>query len=470
MQHKTLSGGDDDFNPSVTISFAANKSAQELFQSIENARKSEKVSKQHETTKGDLLGLISKVGVTLLAAQTLEETLTQVAELVFEAVPAERCVIMLRDYNDDATKKEDCDNEMRIAVARLREKKADFGEIKISRTVMREVVENGNSVFTSDAQNDERFASNTMVLQGIRSVLAVPLAAQNTVFGLIYADSPVMTSSFDEEHLKVLTTLASVAAIRVENGRLLEGRMERQRLERELSLAMEIQQKFQPSSAPVIEGYEMQGISFSCYEIGGDYYDFITRQNGKMLIALGDVSGKGTAAALLMSSLHAAIHAQTAADTQLVETVTAVNKYLVDNTPPNRFVTLFIAELEPQTGQIRYVNAGHNPPLVARADGRIEQLPSGGFPLGLMGFATYEFGETELNKGDALVIYSDGVTETTNPRGEEYGEQRLAECVQHNLSKSAAGLRDRIESALSTFAEGEHAVDDVTIVIVKRQT
>ena len=466
--NRTLVDGGDDFNPSMTISLAANKSATELFQSIEKARQAE-ISKvpQPVAQKTDLLGLISKVGVTLLAATTLDETLKQVAELVFEAVPAERCVIMLRE--EDSKNLDDCDNGMRIAVARLREKSEDFGDIRVSRTVMKEVVENQKSVLTSDAQHDPRFASQTMVLQGIRSVLAVPLASKNTVFGLIYADSPVSETQFTEENLKVLTTLASVAAIRVENTRLLEERLERERMERELALATEIQQKFQPSAPPVVPGYEMQGISFSCYEIGGDYYDFIKRDDDKWIIALGDVSGKGTAAALLMSSVHAAVHGQIAAKTPLLQTVYAVNKYLAENTPPNRFVTLFIAELDLATGTLSYVNAGHNPPLVARTDGDIEQLDSSGFPLGMLDIATYELGQMHLEAGEALVIYSDGVNETVNPKDEEFGMERLTQTVRTNLRKTASGLRDKIEAALSTFAEGADAPDDITLVIVKRQ-
>src|SRR5205814_8428630 len=157
------------------------------------------------------------------------------------------------------------------------------------------------------------------------------------VFGIIYADSPIAEGRFTEDHLKVLTTLASVAAIRVENARLVEARLERERLERELALASEIQQRFQPTAPPQIPGYELQGISFPCYEIGGDYYDFIERENGKMVVALGDVSGKGTAAALLMSSLHAAIHAQADTHDSLTQTMGAVNRYRVEGIPPNRF-------------------------------------------------------------------------------------------------------------------------------------
>src|SRR5204862_776428 len=200
-----------------------------------------------------------------------------------------------------------------------------------------------------------------------RSVLAVPLGVGANVFGIIYADSPLSDNRFSEDHLKVLTTLASVAAIRVENARLTEEQIERERLEREQQVASEIQQRFLPSKAPQVTGYELQGISFPCYEIGGDYYDFIERENGSLIVALGDVSGKGTSAALLMSSLHAAVHAQVALCRPIAETIGAVNRYLADNTPANRFVTLFYAELDPPTGSLSFINAGHNPPLIAHA-------------------------------------------------------------------------------------------------------
>ena len=413
------------------------------------------------TSRTDLLGLISKVGLALLSSSGLDETLNQVASLVYEAVPAERCVIMLRD--------ETAADGMKIAVARVRGKNEQLEEVRISTTVMNEVMKNGKSVLTSDAQHDPRYASQTMALLGVRSVLAVPLSVdERDVFGIIYADSPTYETTFTEEHLNILTTLASVAAIRVENASLLEARFQRERMERELELATEIQQRFQPSESPKMDGYEFQGISFSCYEIGGDYYDFIEGHDGKMLIALGDVSGKGTAAALLMSSLHAAIHAQISAKSPLDETVKSVNRYLAENTPANRFVTLFLAELDPVNGVLRYINAGHNPPLVGRAGGKIEQLSSGGFPLGILPMAEYEVGEIQLSSGDSLIVYSDGVSEANNLREEEFGMERLYEVVRKNLTSSAAGMRDKVESALSAFTQTAPANDDITLVIVKK--
>jgi sigma-B regulation protein RsbU (phosphoserine phosphatase) len=448
--------------PEATIAMnSADRTTSGLLEAIEGARTQPDQDVQKKSVRqSDLLALISKVGVTLLASATLGETLQQVASLVFEAVPAERCCIMMRDEGSE---------ELKVAVARLRDRQGDVGEIRVSRTIMEEVVGLGKSVLTADAQQDPRLMSSTMTLQGIRSVLAVPLGVGVKVFGIIYADSPIAESRFTEDHLKVLTTLASVAAIRVENARLMEEQIERERLEQELQLASEIQQRFQPTTSPVVPGYEMQGISFPCYEIGGDYYDFIKRADGRLVITLGDVSGKGTAAALLMSSLHAAVHAQAASHNSLVETISAVNNYLADNTPTNRFVTLFYAELDPQTGSLAFINAGHNPPLIVHAAGTTENLASGGLPLGIRPNADYKEGRTQLQQSDVLVIYSDGVSEAVSPQGEEFGTGRLYDVVSRNMEASAAGIRDRIEAALTKWAQGTPAADDITLVIVKRQ-
>ena len=409
--------------------------------------------------QSDLLALISKVGVSLLAAVTLNETLEQIVALVFEAVPADRCMIMMRNEKDPGLK---------VAVARLRDPSGEVGEIRISRSVIDEVVVNGKSVLTSDAQADPRFAGGTVMLQGVRSVLAVPLGVGANVFGIIYADSPLADGRFTEDHLKVLTTLASVAAIRVENARLTEEQIERERLEREQQVASEIQQRFLPATAPIVAGYELQGISFPCYEIGGDYYDFIQREDGKLVVVLGDVSGKGTAAALLMSSLRAAVHTQADMRDSLVKKIRAINRYLIENIPRNRFVMLFYGELDPKNGTLAFLNAGHDPPLIVHAGGTMEWLASGGLPLGIKPDADFQEGRARLNPADVLVIYSDGVSEAVNPSGEEFGPTRLHEVVARNLDASAGGIRDRIESALTKFCQGTPSTDDITFVIVKR--
>ena len=442
-----ITSGSEALDPARTVSFTVRGDTGEL-----NA--------SGTSTRNELLGLIGKVGVTLLSSSGLDETLEQVAGLVFEAVPAERCVLMLKDGS--------AEEGMRTAVARSRDSKPIDG-VLISHTVLDEVLVRGKAVLTADAQHDPKYASQTMSLLGVRSVLAVPLSVDGAdVFGMVYADAPGGKDSFTEEHLNILTTLASVAAIRVERARFLEEQLAKERYERELALASEIQQRFLPARAPAVPGFEMQGISFSCYEIGGDYYDFIDRNDGRMLIIIGDVSGKGTGAALLMSSVHAAMHAQVVAGAPLEEIPERLNEYLSANTPSNTFVTLFLAELDTRTGGLRYINAGHNPPLLCRADGGIVTLTEGGMPLGLMRSAQYDCGSDMLGVGDSVVMYSDGVTEAVDPLGEEFGVARLQEAVRESAGESPAGLRDGIEKTLSDFTATAPQSDDITLVIIKK--
>jgi serine phosphatase RsbU (regulator of sigma subunit) len=156
----------------------------------------------------------------------------------------------------------------------------------------------------------------------------------------------------------------------------------------------------------------MIGVSFPCYEVGGDYFDFIEKRDGRYVIALGDVSGKGTGAALLMSSVHAAVRAQSTTRLSATEVVGEINQYIYDNTPANRYVTLFYSELDPRSHQLTYINGGHNSPLLVRANGEVTTLDIGGFPVGITPFGDYREGWVELEPGDVMVVYSDGVTES----------------------------------------------------------
>lgn len=417
--------------------------------------------RQNEAERKDFLALISKVGTALLDSTSLEETLNLITSLVFELIPAERCAILFRNTNSS--------DGLKIAIARLRQETSSPIQLRISKRIVDEVLLNKRAVLTSNAQNDPLLSSQTFSLAGIKSVLAVPLGIEDDTFGMIYVDSPIAEAVFEEEHLNILTTLASVASIRIEKSRLLEEKLQRERLEHELKLAAEIQQRLQPSRLPCIENYEFEGISLSCYEVGGDYYDFIERDNKRLIVALGDVSGKGTSAALMMASLHAAIHSQISLNLELTKTISAVNKYLVDSTPQNCFVTLFIAELDCETGTIEFISAGHESALIVRSTKQVDKLSSNSLPLGLFEHITFEIEINHLDPGDVLVVFSDGVSEALSPTGEEFGIERLAEVIKDNLQLPGAGLRDKIDSALSKFTNNSPSKDDITLLIVKRK-
>ncbi len=411
--------------------------------------------------------------LTLLSPLSLEDTLQQVLDCVFDVLSADRGYVMLlepRDGKPQAGQVTEFDLVCKALKSR-RQSPTLEQDIQISHSITEQVLKKGDSVLTSDAQQDPRFQERqSIVLGGVRSVMAVPLAVEGRVSGMVYVDNPYHSNRFTERDLQLLKLIADVASIRIENVRLLEVQQEQKRLANELAVASEIQLRLHPAAPPALSGYDMIGVSFPCYEVGGDYFDFIEKRDGRYVIALGDVSGKGTGAALLMSSVHAAVRAHTTTRLSASEVVGEINQYIYDNTPANRYVTLFYSELDPRSHQLTYINAGHNPPMLVRANGEVTTLDIGGFPVGITPFCDYREGWVELEPGDVMVIYSDGVTEGVNEQEEEFGEARLIEIVQRNRGRTAAGLRDRIDEALAKFVGKAKSVDDLTLVIVKRKS
>lgn len=466
-------------SPEATISANSRDSAANLLLTIDSSQVTQLGQIANSLRSGaptvtsgvedDTLAVISRVSLTLLSPLSLEETLQQTLDSVFSALPADRGYLMLLEAPPEQPTARP---ELICKATKSRGQAAELGgQVEISRSIIEQVLQRGDAVLTSDAQQDPLFRERqSIVLAGVRSVMAVPLTAEGRVSGMIYVDSPFHSNRFTERDLKLLTLIAAVAAIRIHNVRLLEVQQEQIRLANELALASEIQLRLHPASPPQIPGYELLGVSFPCYEVGGDYYDFIEKPDGRQVIALGDVSGKGTGAALLMSSVHAAVRAHTRTRLSASEIVSEINQYIYDNTPSNRFVTLFYSELDPRTHQLTYINAGHNSPLLVRSSGEVTRLDIGGFPVGITPFGDYREGWVELEPGDVLVIYSDGASESLDEQGEEFGEARLIEVAQKHRGRTAAGLRDRIDEALSRFVGKAKSVDDLTLAILKRKS
>ncbi|NDD63512.1 MAG: FHA domain-containing protein, partial [Acidobacteria bacterium] len=292
------------------------------------------------------LSMIMRVSLSLLSSLSLEETFRQVLDCVFEVVRADRGYVLLLEgaevspAEQEPTDKQPAEKQptekqpdtssasLICKASRHRQEAATEPdeEILVSQAISEQVLRNGVSVLTMDARHDPRFmARQSIVLGGTRSVMAVPLVIEKRVGGLIYVDTRIEADRFTERDLQVLSLIAGVAAIRIENMALLELREEQRRLANELEVASEIQLGLHPAGPPSIPGYDLDGYSFPCYEVGGDYYDFIARGDGRYVVALGDVSGKGTGAALLMSSVHAAVRAHTRTRLLAGEVVAEIN-------------------------------------------------------------------------------------------------------------------------------------------------
>jgi len=409
-----------------------------------------------------VLEVLSQAARSLLAHRPLPELFEQVLDLLFAAVPAERGAIILL---------EGLPPEQVVKASRSRGGQAPL--TKVSRSISRRVMERRETMLLPNLMEDAAFSTQDSILStGIRSALCAPLwftsatGEQDAVIGLVYLDSLAMTRPFNEEDARIVTALANVAAAKIENVRLLEQSMEMRRLEEDMRVAAEIQRGLLPESAPTVSGYGVVGFNQPCRTVGGDYYDFALQQ-GCLLLALGDVSGKGTGAALLMTVLRAAVRGLWA-DSSISEAVSRINSTVCQNVTSGKYVTFFMARLEPETGKISYVNAGHNPPLLVRGKGAVETLGEGGMVLGLFDSIPYAEGAAELRASDTLLIFSDGVTETFSPKGDEFGDERLAAVAVRGRGLDAAGLQTEILRELEAFAAGEKATDDRTLIVLKR--
>ena len=343
-------------------------------------------------------------------------------------------------------------------------------EIQISRTILRQVQEGQRAVLTLDAQTDERFGHAVSIqLEGIRSIICVPLWNNRDVIGVLYLDHLMAGRVFSEVDLRLVGLIANMAAVKIENVYLLEEQIEKQRLEEQLSVGAKIQRRLLPSKSPDIEGYDLHGHNRSCYEIGGDYFDFIPKPDGKWALVIADVAGKGVGAALLMAVLQASLRALAGTAEEPAALVARLNQVLVENSPANKFATLFYGELDPQRHELEFVNCGHVPPGFLKADGRIELLNPGGPSVGLFPEIEFESRRIHLAAGATLLLCTDGVTELENVDGEEFGRERLMSFLEREDVATAASLAERLESRLATFCDQCQFADDSTVLVLRRK-
>ncbi len=393
-----------------------------------------------------------RAGRELAAHNSLAELFQVIMDLSVDAVMAGRGVLMTLEGS-----------ELEVRVARG----AGF---KISSTVRDLVINEKKSLLVSDVQLDQALREQmSIVAHNVKSIIAVPLQTNDRVIGLIYLDSPNALRQFSSEDLNLLTVMANVAAIRIEHARLNEIEEAERAMAKEMQQAALIQARLLPGASPMVAGLDIAGKTVACRTVGGDYYDFLKFPDGRIGLLVGDVAGKGMPASLMMSSLQACVHVVFDDGDELAAKVTRLNKATCRNCPDNRFITFFMTVADPVTGELVYTNAGHNPPLLVRASGGFEELKGlGGMILGILPMAKYQESRAAFQPGDVLVMFSDGVTEAADPRGLDFGEQRLADLVASLRSRPAAEIAEAIHQAVAAFTEGAPAADDITVVVARR--
>ncbi|HYV84610.1 MAG TPA: SpoIIE family protein phosphatase [Patescibacteria group bacterium] len=404
------------------------------------------------------LAIIFEADKELVFHRPLDELLETIMDLANRAVKFERGLLMLLEGDT-----------LKANVVRVPPSEAGRS-IAISRTITDRVIRLKESILTSDAQFDERFkAGQSVEIQQIRSLMCAPLWNNKEVIGLIYIDSRQKAGLFTVDDLKLLTHLANVAAVKIENARLFEQAVAAERMEQEIQKAAEIQNHLLPAGGPPIAGYDVFGTSLMCRAVGGDYYDYLELGEGRIGIGLGDVAGKGMPAALLMASFQASLRALAELGLSPDDTITRINRVMCKTVPDNRFVTFFYGVLDPQTHSLTYVNAGQCPPCIVRGGGGgIEPLGQSGPPLGLLLESTYKPYTVELRPGDVLLCYSDGVSEARGTNDEEFGEERLGALVSKERARGPQDIVRVVTEAMAAHCAGLSYQDDVTLVVLKR--
>jgi sigma-B regulation protein RsbU (phosphoserine phosphatase) len=331
------------------------------------------------------------------------------------------------------------------------------------------MLKNRNPLIVNDLTTDSRFKFMVDKNFPISSLLSVPMMVKGKMIGLLTVFNKKSEAGFTTGDQRLLGIIAAQSAHVIENARLYHEEQSLIRLQEEMRLAYEIQVDLLPKEQPVLPGYQIAGKSIPSKEVGGDYFDFIPSGDNRLAFCLGDISGKGIPAALLMANLQATLRGQTLLGNNSKSCVSFANEMLYQNSAPNKFATLFYGIIDSSKNELSYCNGGHNNPFFFSHDNKLTPLDKGGLIVGIMPSVIYEEDTIPFNSGDLLVIFSDGITEAMNNTEEEFGEQRLIDVILQNKNEPAKDLIEIIIKKVQEFSGIQSQMDDITLVIIKRK-
>jgi sigma-B regulation protein RsbU (phosphoserine phosphatase) len=297
--------------------------------------------------------------------------------------------------------------------------------------------------------------------------LIVPMQIHGKTKGLIILGKRINELPYSNSDIEFIYSVGGLAIISLENQRLFKEALEKLKLEEELELAREIQQKLLPQSIPGFKNFDIAAFNIPSKQVGGDYYDIISIDEKKFYVAIADVSGKGVPASLLMASMQAFLKIICRQKMRIDDATAMINDLITENTSEGRFITFFWAEFDDENKTINYVNAGHNPPLLIRKN-KIIKLEKGGIILGVMNtMIPYASEQLTLLKDDVLVLFTDGISEAMNSEGEEFSDEKLESLSKKSAGMNASQILDKIKTEVQNFAKGTSQSDDITLIVVK---
>ncbi len=364
---------------------------------------------------------------------------------------------------------EDTENRFKTIVREIRPISGQF-PLRLNMGLTGWMIKNKKILLSNDPAGDERFRGMNMSALKIRSLLAAPLLSRNGMIGVLAVFNKSDEAGFDDTDRRFLGIVGTQTAKVIENAQLMEKDRELVGIRNELKVAEAIQRRFLPSTNLATEAYEVFGFNEPAAEVGGDYYDMVELEGGRVFVSLGDVSGKGMPAALLMSNAQAVLRSQVShgGDISLTELAENLNRLICLFTPPQHFITALFGIYDSVNHELEFINAGHCPPVILRASGELELPSESDLIIGVVPGYSYTAHRISLEKGESVFIYTDGITEAFNEEEQEFGEERLEKILRENHQLLADEIGHKVYSEVVSFRGKREQSDDITMLILRR--
>ncbi|HUE17575.1 MAG TPA: SpoIIE family protein phosphatase, partial [Planctomycetaceae bacterium] len=408
------------------------------------------------------LRAVIEITRSLAGTVDLQAIVPLILDTLFSIFPqADRGCILLKD----------AESGQMVPVAQKHRRSEADETVKLSRTILNKVLKERSGILSADATSDSRFeAAASISSLTIRSMMCVPLLQlDGEPMGVINLDTQNVLSRFTKDDLNLLLAVAGQAALSYESARLLTSHMEKLKQDSEIAIAKNVQQALLPKSLPTVAGYDFFASYDTALAVGGDYYDAILLDNGKICLSFGDVAGKGVPASLVMSRISSVVQSTLRYVDDPGEAVEAINNHMCASAVEGRFVTYILAIVDTHSHEMRLVIAGHMSPMIRKPDGTIEEFDeeSVGIPIGVLEEYPFDVLSRTIQPGETVLFYTDGVSEAMNPAGDLYGDKRVREFLRKSRGKPAE-IGKALLADVRSHANGRDQNDDITIMVFGR--
>jgi len=406
------------------------------------------------------LSILNEIATAINSTQSLNMIIEQIVRKCIKHLKVEQAAVMLLSKENDTKPLQ--------TMIRKANSHADTTPYRLDAQLTGWMLKNQKPLLINNFQEDRRFRQVSVEKIQIKSLLCVPLMVKGDIIGILCAFNKRENEEFTADDRRLLSIIATQSAQLIENARLLQEEHALKQIQKEMEMAYNIQMNLLPQDAPCLEGYSIAGKTIPSKVVGGDYFDFIPIEKSRLAVTLGDVSGKGLPAALLMANLQATIRGLTMLKHPPHVCLNQSNTLLYRSTDQQKFATLFYGIIEAVSNRFCYANAGHNRPLLFRNGKEPVLLETAGLVLGVLDDYSFTEDEIEFHPGDLLLVYSDGVIDAIDVDGEDFSEERLAQLGEENREKSAKEIVDAVIEAVCNHSSGCEQIDDITVMAIKK--